>query len=105
MQSLLALPVGTQIALPGERSIHARGLVGWSHEFSDTVATATGGFTAASGAQFSTITAPLSRDALLSGLSGDIALARGVSLFASVRASPSGQSNAQSGRIGIRATW
>ena len=69
------------------------------------MATTTGGFTAASGAQFSTVTAPISRDALLLGLSGDVPLARGVSLFASVRASLSSQSNAQSGRIGIRATW
>ena len=105
VQSLVAVPVGTQIALSPERSIYARGLVGWSHEFSDTVATTTGGFTAASGAQFSTVTAPVSRDALLLGLSGDVALARGVSLFASVRASLSSQSNAQSARVGIRATW
>ena len=105
VQSLLAVPVGTQIALSPERSIHARGLVGWSHEFSDTAATTTGGFTAASSAQFSTVTAPVSRDALLLGLSGDVALARGVSLFASVRASLSSQSNAESARIGIRATW
>ena len=104
-QSLLAVPVGTEIALSSERSIYARGLVGWSHEFSDVVAATTGGFTAASGVQFSTATAPVSRDALLLGLSGDVSLARGVSLFASVRASISGQSNAQSGRIGIRATW
>jgi autotransporter-associated beta strand protein len=105
VQSLLAVPVGTQIALSPERLIHARGLVGWSHEFSDTVATTTGGFTAASSAQFSTVTAPVSRDALLLGLSGDVSLARGVSLFASVRASVSSQSSAESARVGIRATW
>lgn len=105
VQSLLALPAGTEFVLSPERSIYARGLVGWAHEFSDTVATTTGGFTAASGAQFSTVTAPLARDALLLGLSGDVALARGVSLFASARASIGGQSNAQSARIGIRATW
>jgi len=34
-----------------------------------------------------------------------MSLARGVSLFANVRASLSGQSNAGSARIGIRATW
>lgn len=105
VQSLLSLPVGTTIALSPERSLHARGLVGWSHEFSDTVATTTGSFTAASSAQFSTVTTPVSRDALLLGLSGDVSLARGVSLFASVRASLSGQSNAESARVGIRATW
>jgi len=105
VQSLLALPVGTTIALSPERSIYARGLVGWSHEFGDTVATTTGGFTAASSAQFSTVTAPVSRDALVIGLSGDVELAQGVSLFASARASLSSQSNAQSARIGIRATW
>jgi uncharacterized protein with beta-barrel porin domain len=51
------------------------------------------------------VTTPVSRDALLLGLSGDVSLARGVSLFASVRASLSGQSNAESARVGIRATW
>jgi len=51
------------------------------------------------------VTALLSRDALLLGLSGDLPLARGVSLFASVLASLSSQSNAQSARVGIRATW
>jgi uncharacterized protein with beta-barrel porin domain len=105
VQSLLAVPVGKEIALSPERSVYARGLVGWSHEFGDTVATTSGGFTAAGSAQFSTVTAPVSRDALLLGLSGDVELARGVSLFASVRASLSSQSSAESARIGIRATW
>jgi outer membrane autotransporter protein len=105
VQSLLAVPASTEIALSSERSLHVHGLVGWSHEFSDTVATTTGGFTAAAAAQFSTVTAPVARDAVLLGLSGDVPLARGVSLFASVRASLSGQSNAESARVGIRATW
>jgi uncharacterized protein with beta-barrel porin domain len=51
------------------------------------------------------VAAQISRDALVLGLSGDVSLARCGSLFANLRASLSGQSNAQSGRIGIRAIW
>lgn len=105
VQSLLATPFGTWISLSGDKSMYARGLVGWTHEFSDTMATTTGAFIAAGGALFSTVTAPVSRDALLLGLSGDLALSPGVSLFASVRASLSSQASSESGRIGIRATW
>jgi subtilase-type serine protease len=105
VQSLLAAPFGTRIKLSDERSMVARGLIGWTHEFSDVTASSTGAFTIANGSPFSATTAPLSRDALLLGLSGDVGLSRGVSMFASVQASISGQSNSQNGRIGIRATW
>jgi outer membrane autotransporter protein len=105
LQGSLALPVARTFTLPEERPLRMRGVVGWLHEFADVTATTVAAFAQAPAAPFAATTAPIDRDALLLGLSADLAVGEGTTLFAGWQATLGSTTTVQAVRAGLRLTF
>jgi outer membrane autotransporter protein len=105
VQSLDGVRVGTPVAVAPTVPLFVHALVGWQHEYADTVANTSAALQVAGAGPFTVSTVPICRDAARLGVGFDVAVSPTVSLYGSYQAALGHDTTSQYLTGGLRVIW